>query len=214
MTNPTNPSTTKPSTVETIKDKATNLVHKVTGKTHHSADDRTHQSSIVPPAVPAESEHHKNLDGTTATKHGDVNPSAFLTSVRVPHDGAGAGMAAAAPNDISQPEAVHDPNHPHQHSTHQSIPAYASNTAPHATMAGSTGTTGTQHHLSGADDAVAAASAVGNDHLQSKQGVSGHNQQHKTDMPEHAITSKLVGAEDRGGDPNNLGNSNLNHPVM
>ncbi|GJJ73658.1 hypothetical protein EMPS_06016 [Entomortierella parvispora] len=117
---PANTTVNKSSTMETLKDKATNLIHKVTGKGH---TDTTHGTSTT---APDHQDHHKNADGTTSTKHGDVNPSAFLSSVRFPDDGAGASMAAAAPDHITQPEAVHDPSNPPRNSgimsTHNANP--------------------------------------------------------------------------------------------
>ncbi|KAF9961676.1 hypothetical protein BGZ72_002508 [Mortierella alpina] len=197
MTNHTETSTHKPSTVETLKDKAANLVNKVTGKSH-GHDDATHthtepldQHKHTPAATTGTHQDHHQTP-TTATSveqdkhnadHGKINPSAFLSSVRFPDATASTGSAAApapapapahapAASNVPVPSAVHDPSHPHGHAAGQTE-ALGSQIPTHA------------HNATGI-----APTAVGHD-----------QPHHKVDDPQHAITSSLVG-NDR--DPNNL----------
>ncbi|KAG0325412.1 hypothetical protein BGZ99_000659 [Dissophora globulifera] len=69
-------------TVETLKEKAAHLVHKVTGHSQNTNETVATQNNATTqqPAV------HD-------TEHGTVNPSAHLTSVRLPHNDVSAGEA-------------------------------------------------------------------------------------------------------------------------
>ncbi|KAF9373446.1 hypothetical protein CPB97_000534 [Podila verticillata] len=102
MTNPTTHDNTKPSTVETIKEKAANLVHKVTGKTstdhhHDAAHDHTHNDHT----------HHATHPDHLQDK---VNPSAFLSSTRLPGE---TDPFVNATRPVTQPESSHIPAHVH-----------------------------------------------------------------------------------------------------
>jgi hypothetical protein len=190
MTNITNTTnTSKPSTVETLKDKATHLVNKVTGKGHSDAAHSTDSHAITTDQQQQQQQHHehpRDFDGTSRAQHGDVIPGTSLTSVRLPHEGAGGGMAssAVAPNEVTQPEAVHDPNYALPAGQ---IPTHAANVAPHANIVGDQEPS---HH-------------------QQKQH---HHHHHRADDPQHASTPHLAG-ENVGGDPNSMGSS-APHPVM
>ncbi|KAF9309960.1 hypothetical protein BG003_009112 [Podila horticola] len=106
MTNPTTHDNTKPSTIETIKEKAANLVNKVTGKTtdhHHDAThdhthDHTHHDHTHHDAVQPDLTHDK------------VNTSAFLSSTRFPGE---TDPSAQAARPVTQPESSHIPAHVH-----------------------------------------------------------------------------------------------------
>ncbi|KAF9936187.1 hypothetical protein BGZ67_002624 [Mortierella alpina] len=241
MTHHTETSTHKPSAAETLKDKATNLVNKVTGKSHGhdnaththtepldqhkhnpaAATTGTHQDHHHVPAtattgthqdhhhVPATAttgthqDHHHTPSTATSSEHdkhnadqGKINPSAFLTSVRLPDATASTGSAGAPPPapahapvpaaaNVPVPSAVHDPSHPHGHAAGHTE-AIGSHIPTHA-------------HNATATAAGIAPSAVGHEH--------GH---HKVDDPQHEITSRLVG---EGRDPNNLESAHIK-PTM
>ncbi|KAF9006323.1 hypothetical protein CPC16_007079 [Podila verticillata] len=111
MTNPTTHDNTKPSTVETIKEKAANLVHKVTGKTstdhhHDAAHDHAHNDHIHPATLPDHT-HPATLPDHSQDK---VNTSAFLSSTRLPDE---TDPSVNATHPVTQPESSHIPAHVH-----------------------------------------------------------------------------------------------------
>ncbi|KAF9101777.1 hypothetical protein BGX27_011331 [Mortierella sp. AM989] len=80
MTNPDITANHKPSTMETIKDKATDFVHKVTGKSQDAND----------PMDPAHHNNHHNIDkNTTEHRHkdrtGPLHTGAAVAGAAVPH---------------------------------------------------------------------------------------------------------------------------------
>ncbi|KAG0354202.1 hypothetical protein BG005_006675 [Podila minutissima] len=106
MTNPTTHTNNKPSAVETIKEKAANLVHKVTGKTtghHHDAThDHTHDHT-----------HHDHTHHDTVQPdhtHDKVNASSYLSSTRLPGE---SDPSVHATHPVAQPESSHVPAHVH-----------------------------------------------------------------------------------------------------
>ncbi|KAF9288419.1 hypothetical protein BGZ68_000295 [Mortierella alpina] len=239
MTNHTETSAHKPSAVETLKDKAANLVNKVTGKSHghneaththtepldqhkHSpaatTTTGTHQDHHHTSAAPTSIEHDKhNVDhgkhnaehDQHTAEHGKVNPSAFLTSVRLPDltastGGAAAPAPAAAGANTTVPSSVHEPIHPQGHGANVSVPSAVHDPShPQGHTAGHTEGLGshipTHAHNAAANAAGIAPSAVGHEH-----------DHRRTDDPQHAITSSLVGD---GRDPNNLETAHIK-PTM
>ncbi|KAF9986619.1 hypothetical protein BGZ75_001609 [Mortierella antarctica] len=211
MTHHTETSTHKPSAAETLKDKATNLVNKVTGKSHghdnathtHTEPLDQHKHNPAAATTGTHQDHHHTPTTATSSEHdkhnadqGKINPSAFLTSVRLPDATASTGSAGAPPPapahapvpaaaNVPVPSAVHDPSHPHGHAAGHTE-AIGSHIPTHA-------------HNATATAAGIAPSAVGHEH--------GH---HKVDDPQHEITSRLVG---EGRDPNNLESAHIK-PTM
>ncbi|KAG0021940.1 hypothetical protein BGZ82_011148 [Podila clonocystis] len=135
MTNPTTHDNTKPSTVETIKEKAANFVNKVTGKTtdnHHDAThDHTHDNTQHDHTH--DQTHHNAVQPDQT--HDKVNTSAFLSSTRFPdetdpsahashpvtshvpahvqHVAPGTGLAGALHDEHRNP--LHKDHHQHNH---------------------------------------------------------------------------------------------------
>ncbi|KAG0080796.1 hypothetical protein BGZ93_011462 [Podila epicladia] len=106
MTNPTTHDNTKPSTVETIKEKATNLVHKVTGKTTDHQHDATHDHT------PGQTHHDHTQHGAVQPDHthDKINTSSFLSSTRLPSE---EDPSAHATHPVTQPGSSHIPAHVH-----------------------------------------------------------------------------------------------------
>ncbi|KAF9113828.1 hypothetical protein BGX27_000732 [Mortierella sp. AM989] len=225
----TNTAENKPSTVEIIKDKAANLVSKVTGKSHGTTThdpahpvhaeshgqhhdqahthlpgqhhDQTHTQVPGQAHTHLPSQHHDQVHTQVPGQHhdqahaqvpgqhpvhGQVNPSAFLSSVRFPHDNANA--SSAHHDGVTRPDAIHDPNH--HTATH--IPTHGNN-AGVAAAAGAAGTEAAHHH-------------------HNHEGEHGHGHgYHKVDDPQRGVISRVVG---QPGDPNNVGPSALGKPTM
>ncbi|KAG0014865.1 hypothetical protein BGZ81_000209 [Podila clonocystis] len=99
MTNPTTHDNTKPSAVETIKEKAANFVNKVTGKTTDHHHDATHDHT-----------HDQTLHNTVQPDHSHdkINTSAFLSSTRFPDE---TDTSTHASYPVTQPESSHVPAH-------------------------------------------------------------------------------------------------------
>ncbi|KAG0340816.1 hypothetical protein BG004_006270 [Podila humilis] len=195
MTNPTTHDNTKPSTVETIKEKAANLVHKVTGKPTAHFHDQTHMGHNK--AYTDQDQHHHSKAHDLATNqdkphidgsqvdHSKVNPSAFLSSTRFGGESNPAAANAAAINSASLSNNNNNNNTPfpvvtQPESSH--IPAHSHNVAPGTGLA-SVAPHGEQH-----------ASPL-----------------HKTDDPQLDVIHRVVGDAPR--DPNNLEAAHIK-PVM
>ncbi|KAF9358160.1 hypothetical protein BGX26_002377 [Mortierella sp. AD094] len=173
----TNTIENNPSTVETIKDKAANLISKVTGKSHDTA---SHEPANPAHAEPHTQHQHHDQAHTHVpgqhTEQGQVNPSAFLSSVRLPEGNA--NTSAAHREEIARPDAIHDPNH----HTGAHVPSHGHHVGTEA-AAGAAAAEAVHHHYK----------HVG-DHTGEHVGEHGHSHDHhRVDDLQRDGVSRLVG---------------------
>ncbi|KAF9899035.1 hypothetical protein BX616_003344 [Lobosporangium transversale] len=212
----------KPSTVETIKEKASHLLHKVTGKDHHEGE-TTHTTTHP------EGQHHHGQANThapapVATGHNaepiyDPNtvaaaaaPGAHNNLPTHAHVSPNVPTAAATTVFPTGPQGNHHHVDHHHGGTTTGASTGAEAVFP-STGAGTapiTGAHGSHHHVDhhhggvNADGATVgtALDATHHNNLTHKLGEHhSHENPHHGDDPQHGVTTRLVGVP---GDVNNL----------